>query len=378
MRLLLDEISREKLFEKLKNSHKVKTYTELAKRLNISYSCIKKWRSGQNYISDSIIPANFKYRTLAVQENNWGCIKGGCTGIKVGGNPKYYNAFRRGGKKSIEKLRKWISQNRELHAKALRAGKISKVLNEVEHNTLVNKQYFTNEEVKLDLSSVSWSRNDEKRGVKLPKTLDPKLAEEIGIHIGDGTLPKKKYYYSVRGGYNEESYYRTYLFKLYKEIYGIDLNFIKRYDACGFEVSSKALYTFKSNALGLPVGEKMHRLAVPRIIFKSRDKEIFRAFLRGAFDTDGCVYAVPKRNYPRISITIKSKLLIEDMAKMLLLLGFKPAIYKYTIALNGLVMFKKWFKEIRSSNPKHLQRAKRIEEQMGPSSSLDLIAENNL
>jgi len=376
MRLLLDNNSRTKLFEKLKELNGTVTNAELAKRLGVSVSCLKKWRSGKSYVPESLVPSGFQYKLIDKQNENWGCVKGGKTGVKAGGNPLYAEAFKLGGKKAAKKLRRWIADNKSLHNKAIRRGKIQKALREVERNTKVNESYFRSKEITLNTSKVSFSKNDVRRNIILPKSLTPMLAEEIGVHIGDGTLPNKKYYFSVRGGYDEEKYYTDYLFDLYKKLYGIKLNLIKRYDACGFELGSKAIFEFKSKVLGLPIGEKIYRIRVPKIIFESRNKEIFRALLRGVFDTDGCVYGVPKKKfYPKISIMIKSEPLIRDLQKMLGLLGFKPAVYKYVVVLNGPVMFKKWLEEIGSSNPKHLQRIERLRKLMGPSSSLDLIAE---
>ena len=42
--------------------------------------------------------------------------------------------------------------------------------------------------IELDISSIELSRKDVKKGIKLPAFLTSELAEDIGIHIGDGCM----------------------------------------------------------------------------------------------------------------------------------------------------------------------------------------------
>lgn len=38
------------------------------------------------------------------------------------------------------------------------------------------------------MKEIEFSKNDVRRGFKIPKTIDRRLYEEIGIHLGDGSL----------------------------------------------------------------------------------------------------------------------------------------------------------------------------------------------
>ena len=128
----------------------------------------------------------------------------------------------------------------------------------------------------------------------------------------------------------------------------------------GFECYSQAIYEFKNHVLGLPIGEKIERVEIPKAILNSENKEVYRAAIRGMFDTNGCVTIV-KKDYPMISITITSKKLIDQLKEMFLKLGFIPAAYDKTIYLNGNVMLEKWIKEIGSHNPKNLAQLEKAQ-----------------
>ena len=163
---------------------------------------------------------------------------------------------------------------------------------------------------------------------------------------------------------------------VYKKLYNIEPPLLKRSFACGFEISSKGIREFKNKVLGLTVGTKTYKAKVPTCIMESRDKEIMCAFLRGLFDTDGCYYFHKKNKYTVISLYIKSKELINKVCEMIILLGFSPQVCSegYAIHLNGIPQFRKWIKEIGSSNPKHLKRIENTKNTL-PWSSLDRLFE---
>ena len=187
--------------------------------------------------------------------------------------------------------------------------------------------------------------------------MSAELAEEVGIHLGDGCLSYNKRYFSVKTNKKERDYIIKFLFPLYKNLYNLDLKLMELESVVGFEVYSQALFEFKNKVLSIPYGEKIHRIEVPKQILNSRDKEVYRAFIRGLFDTDGCVNIIKtKKNYSAVSFTIKSQKLIEQVGKMLFKLGFIPYVGKWKIDLNGSVMVKKWLEEIGSNNPKNLVR----------------------
>ena len=195
---------------------------------------------------------------------------------------------------------------------------------------------------KFNLSIIKLSKADGLKKIKFPKKMTPGLAEEIGIHLGDGFLSDKKYEYRLKGGKDEAEYYDIFINNLYKKLYNLDVR-IKEYESTyGFEVYSRAIWQFKVECLGISPGRK-DSIKLPKIL-KINDKNILTAFIRGIFDTDGSVsfsnrYGLGKY-YPTISISLKSEKLMLEIVEILTMLGFEPKLYRSkdyypVIHLNG-------------------------------------------
>lgn len=222
----------------------------------------------------------------------------------------------------------------------------------------------------FDTSEVIFSKKDKKRRLVLPTELSSELAEEIGIHIGDGSLNiyKSRYLYSLRGHkIDDEKYYINFVTLLYRSLFGIDVKIRRWPDVIGFQIGSNALGEFKSKIIGLPLGPKIE-IKIPNFILESNN---FSAdCMRGIFDTDGCLSFEKKSRekayYPRILFTNTSKALTEDIIEILKdKLGFNLSSwhkdYKdrnwkrlYYICTRGSNNLIKWFKIIGSHNPKYL------------------------
>ena len=379
MRILLNKKSRKFLFEYLKKQNSIKTYHLLAKKKEWSYSTMKKWRFSELYIPSNIIPKEIenKLKIIDKKENNWGQIKGGIASAKVlkkfspSGLEKRKEIGRISGKKNIINLKeKYGDKLNEM----ISEGKIRKRKKESCDIGIKNKTFFTNKNIFFDLSNVELSRFDKNKKLVLPKKLSPLLAEEIGAHVGDGTLSKKKYYFSIRCDKREKDYFTNFLFYAYKYLFNLNLNLLERGSISGFEVSSRGIYEFKNNVLGIVTGKKAYRIRVPKCILNSKNKDIYSSFLRGVFDTDGCI-TFRNGKYPLIAILIKSKVLIDDLNFMFCKLGYIPCVSGYRITLNGPVMVQKWINEIGSHNPKHLGKFEKANSIIGQYKALRYEAE---
>ncbi|MEK6896374.1 MAG: LAGLIDADG family homing endonuclease, partial [Nanoarchaeota archaeon] len=206
----------------------------------------------------------------------------------------------------------------------------------------------------LNTTAVQFSEADKIKEIKIPNVMSPELAEEIGVHLGDGCMSKRKNYFSVKTNKIEKDYMVEFLFPLYKKIYNLSLKLMCLPSVSGFEICSRGLCEFKNKALNLPYGEKIHKIEIPHQVLDSRNKEIYRACIRGLFDTDGHLAVIKsKNNYPTISITIKSEKLILQVKEMLTNLGFIVYAGKWVININGRFMVEKWRREIGSNNPKN-------------------------
>ena len=228
---------------------------------------------------------------------------------------------------------------------------------------------YTKQVPTLNTTNIQRSRIDILKKIKFPPKLTPLLAEEIGMHLGDGFLPSSKKEYRLKGHkVDEKDYYLKHVKKIYKKLYGINVNIKDYTDTIGFEFSSLALWNFKVKVLGIKPGKKID-LCVPDIV-KINDQPILSSFLRGLFDTDGSVAFIVKygikKYYPCISIAQKSPKIINDISEILIMLGFSPKVYHYkdhsTLRLNGFSQLEHYKRTIGWSSTKHLKKVKDREE----------------
>lgn len=207
--------------------------------------------------------------------------------------------------------------------------------------------------------------------IKIPK-LNKKLAEEIGIHIGDGSLgiyPKTGHYrYTVCSGFDDKIYIFNFVKPLIEKLYGITPNNItkKKGKSLDLVYHSKDLILWK-NKIGLPIGPK-NQIKIPKLILHS---PFILDCIRGIFDTDGTVL-FKKRNkdihyYPVIKLYCKSKPLIKQIDKVLLSIGIKSNIQydvrvddkrgfisvTHQLHINGENNVEKFMKKVGFSNIKH-------------------------
>lgn len=224
---------------------------------------------------------------------------------------------------------------------------------------------YPNKNFSFNISKVNFSKYDKEKKIKLPNKLTPELAEEIGMHYGDGFLSEKRYEYRLKGNqYNEREYYTNYIKPLFKKLYNIDVTLKDFKTSYGFELKSKAIWEFKIKVLGIKSGKK-YNAPLPKIL-KINNKKILAGFIRGLFDTDGSLrfksqYGY-KDYYPVIEISLTSKNLIKDVADILNMFGFNIWLgfnEKYgRISLNGVLNFKRYKELIGWSSPKNLNKVK--------------------
>ncbi|HLD12878.1 MAG TPA: LAGLIDADG family homing endonuclease [Candidatus Nanoarchaeia archaeon] len=189
-------------------------------------------------------------------------------------------------------------------------------------------------------------------------------AELLGMHVGDGTLYRvnSTLVWELRGDLKEYGYYHLHVLPLLKKIFKRD--FILKYrsggkNGCiGVQTCDKRLTSFLLEN-EMPIGKKSHIIWIPEVILQSSVSSKY--FLRGLFDTDGCL-RFDKVDYPRIEIGSSSLKLINDVS--LLLTTFDLRFHQwvdrrtqtYRICVNGVKMIKKWMKLVGSSNTKHLNK----------------------
>lgn len=218
---------------------------------------------------------------------------------------------------------------------------------------------------------------DIKRNLKLPTKPSKELAEFLGILYGDGysdfLVEKNDYNLSIAGhSANDLDYHLKFLVKLFKDLFNINPKFTKRsgQQTIYTRFRSKGLYYFLLN-LGFSSPKK--NLTVPEWIKNNQEFSI--AFIRGFADTDFSFNTrrVNGKEYPRITSTLKDKILAEELVKLLKKLDFSlyskfdvkiidkrgfETIANY-IQINGLKNIERWMSTIGFHNQNHISRYKK-------------------
>ncbi|MEK6859252.1 MAG: LAGLIDADG family homing endonuclease, partial [Nanoarchaeota archaeon] len=217
--------------------------------------------------------------------------------------------------------------------------------------------------------------------ISIPNDVTKELAEEVGRHIGDGSMNFYKNYGKLRGIYqlrghieDDKEHYVIRIKPFFKLLYDIDLSLrdMPSTRVFGFQIWNDKLVDFKQK-LGLPLGKKFS-ISIPNVFLENDDLKI--AVIRGIFDTDGGIYLEKKNNklYPRIEITTISSNLAEQMQKNLIALGLRTTVYSwlsnldfnrqraYKINIRGKEMLDIFFNIIKPANPKHIRKYIRFKE----------------
>lgn len=158
--------------------------------------------------------------------------------------------------------------------------------------------------------------------MRLPIRIDKNLAQIIGAIIADGHLKIRK---AQRGKQYEcvlrEEYesnvvaFCTWM----SEAFGIYIVPVKEKQWYATYISNKVLVLYLHRILEIPLGNKSSIVAVPSFLQKA-EKQLKNAFLQGIFMFDGGVdYCT---GY--VSLTTKSKLLVEGVNKILCELQLEP------------------------------------------------------
>lgn len=201
--------------------------------------------------------------------------------------------------------------------------------------------------------------------------LTKEAAELIGMHVGDGTLyrTKSSIVWELRGDLQEKAYYFNAVVPLLDALFHVSLvpKFRSggKHGCFGVQTTHKEITSFFCHH-GFQPGRKSHTVRVPDPIMSS-PAESQRAFLRGYFDTDGCLrfQRINKelvKRYPTLEMGSASSALIQDVSLMLRNLGFhfyswfdkRTSTSKICLAGEGLLS--KWMNEISPHNPKHLNK----------------------
>lgn len=197
--------------------------------------------------------------------------------------------------------------------------------------------------------------------IRIPSR-SPKLAEFVGIMMGDGGITHRQICITLNG--EDDAEYVLFVDGLICDLFGVTPSIHKRRDqkAVDIKIFRTKLVRF-SRSIGLKVGNKLKQnLDVPRWIM--RDRSFQEACLRGLFDTDGCTVIHRYKSKGKIYIYKKwhfssaSPSLLDSVAEILQAFDFKPRIDHNgrRVWLDAQADVARYFKVIGTSNPKHQRR----------------------
>lgn len=317
----MHENSRNILFSKLKQKEKLSAISLL---LHISQRTLKEWEKGRSTIPEEsfktlTITSGMKTKnfTYDVLPENWNASdaarKGGLARVQKYGNPGTNEGRKKGGIASMQTHNKFASG---FHAA---------------------KPIFKPKQSK-------------------------DLAEMLGILVGDGHL--SDYQTSMTTSSITDLGHASFVSKLFKKLFKIEAPIQKNSRSNSVDViaSSKKLVDFLV-LMGMIKGHKIHNgLRIPEWILE--DKKFWKPFIRGLFDTDGCVYLDrhyrENKTYKHIGWTISSNAdkLIIDIISVLKKLGYSPSYREsqHSVYLRKQMEISRYFEEIGTHNPKHLSR----------------------
>lgn len=227
------------------------------------------------------------------------------------------------------------------------------------------------------------SAKDKKKGLIIPTQMTSEMAYLAGVFAGDGSLsfrPDKQEYSlkCVGNPKDEKEFYFEVVGPRFKKVFGF-LPQIKYFDqqiTFGFRIFSKSLVIYLTDVIDLPLGSKYNSLKVP-LIFKA-NKKLLISFIKGVFDTDGCISFKKKYQnipyYPVISFSSKNEAFVKEISNILKEEGFKiTERYSYKvkdfriksgfttisrIELNGKANLALWLEKIGFFSPKHLEKVR--------------------
>ena len=192
------------------------------------------------------------------------------------------------------------------------------------------------------------------------------IAELCGIILGDGHIHKSCNRITITGSLDDEKYHKKRVSKLFQNNFEVKPIFFKQEhkNAHYIQTESKNVMEYFIK-IGLTRGSKTN-IAVPQII--RSNKELIIHFLRGLFDTDGCL-KFSKQNsnlsyYPRVRIAAKKSQMAEEIGTLLKTLNFNYSMWMDKRKENVILVYEisgkenaqKWFKLIRPSNPNKVKK----------------------
>lgn len=189
------------------------------------------------------------------------------------------------------------------------------------------------------------------------------------MHAGDGTLYRtnsNSLVWELRGGLDETEYYQNHIVPLIQRLFSLSLTPKHRSGggtgSFGVQTSKKMITSFIAKYF--PIGSKSRIVRIPPEVIENN---LFIPFIRGLFDTDGCVRFDKnhgaKAKYPKIEFATASFILFSQVCDGLdsLELGYHDWVdgTYHKLCIPGRTNLSRYLQLIGFHNPKHLNKVQK-------------------
>jgi hypothetical protein len=191
------------------------------------------------------------------------------------------------------------------------------------------------------------------------------LSEFIGIFLGDGSFGGK-YQIVVSWNHKCEHDYARYIQKMVHRLFGLEskIRIRKQYGSAEIVISSSNLVDYIRKLVGIKVGGTKGSFKLPAWVSKNERCKI--GFLRGLFDSEGCVYChsyfsnKKEYSYIKIAVTNYCDKILSVFQRFLGELGIEAVKYHNRVHIYREADSKRFFSLIGSNNFKNKKRFKKF------------------
>ena len=208
--------------------------------------------------------------------------------------------------------------------------------------------------------------------------IDPLFVELLGAFIGDGWIEKRGSALYICGSPTEDKWhYDTFIAPVFSKYFApVNPKLFPYWGVYGI-VSYKKAIIKKALSLGFHSGDKARCVSFPQEVLDAKAPEIFKAAIRGVFDTDGSFHTNKQRYannriiyHGRISIALASKSLFDQLLVLFSKVGFscrtsfspkrrtcnRNNSASYRLMINKQSEVDRFFVEVGTNNLRHASR----------------------
>lgn len=199
-----------------------------------------------------------------------------------------------------------------------------------------------------------------RKQIKYPKPSEL-LAEFIGIFLGDGSFGSK-YQIAISWNHRCERGYARHIQRMVRILFGLDsqIKIRKKYGSAEVIVNSSNLVDYLRELLGIKTGGAKRSFRLP--IWVSKNKRYKIGFLRGLFDSEGCVYLhryysnAKNYSYAKIAVTNYCDSILSVFQRFLKSIDISSVKYRNRIHIYSAIDTKRFFSLVGSNNCKNNTR----------------------